>query len=49
MKVFRLPILVTGILLALFAPCSADPAPIIHYAPAENLERVAPRHVVPRR
>jgi hypothetical protein len=22
------------------APCRADPAPIIHYAPAENLEHV---------
>jgi phosphatidylserine/phosphatidylglycerophosphate/cardiolipin synthase-like enzyme len=26
--------------LASLAPCSADPAPIIHYAPAENLEHV---------
>ena len=28
------------LLLALLAPCRADPAPIIHYAPAENLEHV---------
>ena len=26
--------------LAALAPCLADPAPVIHYAPAENLERV---------
>ena len=27
-------------LLASLAPCAADPAPAIHYAPAENLEHV---------
>jgi phosphatidylserine/phosphatidylglycerophosphate/cardiolipin synthase-like enzyme len=29
-----------GLLLAPLAPTSADPAPAIHYAPAENLEHV---------
>jgi hypothetical protein len=33
-------ILAAGILLAPLAPCRADPAPVIHYAPAENLEYV---------
>ena len=28
------------LLLASLAPCCADPAPVIHYAPAENLEHV---------
>jgi hypothetical protein len=28
------------LLLAPLAPCGADPAPVVHYAPAENLERV---------
>jgi hypothetical protein len=28
------------LLLASFSPCAADPAPAIHYAPAENLEHV---------
>jgi hypothetical protein len=27
-------------LLASFSSCAADPAPAIHYAPAENLEHV---------
>jgi phosphatidylserine/phosphatidylglycerophosphate/cardiolipin synthase-like enzyme len=27
-------------LLASLAPCCADPAPVVHYAPAENLEHV---------
>jgi phosphatidylserine/phosphatidylglycerophosphate/cardiolipin synthase-like enzyme len=27
-------------LLASLAPCAADPAPAVHYAPAENLEHV---------
>ena len=26
--------------LTSLAPCSADPVPVIHYAPAENLEHV---------
>jgi hypothetical protein len=26
--------------LASLAPCCADPAPVIHYAPGENLEHV---------
>ena len=26
--------------LASLAPCGADPAPVIHYAPAENLEHI---------
>ncbi len=29
-----------SLFLASLAPCSADPAPVIHYAPAENLEHV---------
>ena len=28
------------LLLASFSPCAADPAPVIHYAPVENLEHV---------
>ena len=28
------------LLLASLSPCAADPAPAIHYAPAENLEHV---------
>jgi phosphatidylserine/phosphatidylglycerophosphate/cardiolipin synthase-like enzyme len=28
------------LLLASLAPCCADPAPVIHYAPAENLEHI---------
>jgi hypothetical protein len=28
------------LLLASLAPCCADPAPVIYYAPAENLEHV---------
>jgi hypothetical protein len=28
------------LLLVSLAPCRADPAPVIHYAPAENLENV---------
>jgi len=28
------------LLLASFSPCAADPAPAIHYAPAENLEHI---------
>jgi phosphatidylserine/phosphatidylglycerophosphate/cardiolipin synthase-like enzyme len=31
-------LIATGLLLAALLPCSADPAPVIHYAPAENLE-----------
>ena len=32
---------VTAVLfLTSLAPCGADPAPVIHYAPAENLERI---------
>jgi hypothetical protein len=26
--------------LTSLAPCQADPAPVIHYAPGENIERV---------
>jgi len=29
-----------ALLLASLAPCSADPAPVSHYAPVENLEHV---------
>ena len=29
-----------GLFLVSLAPCSADPAPVIHYAPGENLEHV---------
>jgi hypothetical protein len=39
MKVAR-PMLAAGIILAPLAPCRADPAPVFHYAPAENLEHV---------
>jgi phosphatidylserine/phosphatidylglycerophosphate/cardiolipin synthase-like enzyme len=39
MKVGRLT-LAAGLLLATFTPCSADPTPVIHYAPAENLEHI---------
>lgn len=28
------------LLLASLAPCRADPAPVIHYAPTENLEHI---------
>ena len=28
------------LLLAFAAPCGADPAPVIHYAPAENLKHI---------
>jgi hypothetical protein len=40
MNVNRL-MLAAGIPFASLAPCFADPAPIIHYAPAENLEHGA--------
>jgi hypothetical protein len=39
MNVNRL-MLAAGIPFASLAPCFGDPAPIIHYAPAENLEHV---------
>jgi phosphatidylserine/phosphatidylglycerophosphate/cardiolipin synthase-like enzyme len=39
MIVLRLA-LTAGIFLTTLAPCADDPAPIIHYAPAENLEHV---------
>jgi phosphatidylserine/phosphatidylglycerophosphate/cardiolipin synthase-like enzyme len=32
--------LTAGIFLVSLAPCAADPAPVIHYAPGENLEHV---------
>lgn len=32
--------IVACLLLASFAPGNADPAPVIHYAPAENLDHV---------
>jgi hypothetical protein len=32
--------LIAGFLLGSLAPCLADPAPVIHYAPGENLEHV---------
>jgi hypothetical protein len=39
MILFRVSL--TAILfLAPLAPCQADPAPVIHYAPAENLEHI---------
>ncbi|WP_036262170.1 phospholipase D-like domain-containing protein [Methylocapsa aurea] len=34
------PALTAAILFASAAPCAADPAPRIHYAPAENLEKI---------
>jgi hypothetical protein len=39
MDLFRAS-LTAAALLALWPPCHADPAPIIHYAPTENLEHV---------
>jgi phosphatidylserine/phosphatidylglycerophosphate/cardiolipin synthase-like enzyme len=33
-------VLAACILLSMFAPCSAGPAPTIHYSPAENLEYI---------
>jgi phosphatidylserine/phosphatidylglycerophosphate/cardiolipin synthase-like enzyme len=36
---FRTP-LTTFLLLGPLTPCCADPAPVIHYAPAENLEHI---------
>ena len=29
-----------ALLLVSLVPCAADPAPVIHYAPAENLEHI---------
>ena len=29
-----------SLLLASLAPCCADPAPVIHYSPGENLEHI---------
>ena len=45
-KIARVALRVTSssiaasLLLASLVPCCADPAPVIHYAPAENLEHV---------
>jgi hypothetical protein len=39
MKVARL-MLAAGVFLASFISCYADPTPVIHYAPAENLEHI---------
>jgi phosphatidylserine/phosphatidylglycerophosphate/cardiolipin synthase-like enzyme len=33
-------VLAAGLLLAALAPCCAELAPVIHYAPAENLEHI---------
>jgi hypothetical protein len=33
-------VLAAGLAVAPLTPCCADPAPVIHYAPAENLERI---------
>jgi hypothetical protein len=38
--VVRTSIAAVLLLLASFAPCCAEPARAIHYAPAENLEHV---------
>jgi hypothetical protein len=41
MKCGARPRIAVSLFLALLTPpCCADPAPVIHYAPAENLERV---------
>jgi phosphatidylserine/phosphatidylglycerophosphate/cardiolipin synthase-like enzyme len=40
MKLFRAAITTSAALLAITALTYADPAPTIHYAPAENLEHV---------
>jgi hypothetical protein len=39
MSLVRAP-LAAAIILGSFTPCGADPAPVIHYAPAENLEHI---------
>jgi hypothetical protein len=39
MNLFRVS-LTAFLFFAASAPCCADPAPIIHYAPAENLEHI---------
>ena len=39
MNLFRVS-LTAGLFLASLAPCLAEPAPSIHYAPGENLEHV---------
>jgi phosphatidylserine/phosphatidylglycerophosphate/cardiolipin synthase-like enzyme len=33
-------LIAASILLTSIVPCGADPAPVIHYAPAENLEKI---------
>ncbi len=40
MKFGTRPRIAASLLLASLAPCWADPAPVIHYAPNENLEHV---------
>jgi hypothetical protein len=39
LNIFRVSVTV-GLFLATLAPCYADPAPVIHYAPIENLEHI---------
>jgi hypothetical protein len=40
MKCGARPRIAASLLLASLAPCCADPAPAIHYAPTENLEHI---------
>jgi phosphatidylserine/phosphatidylglycerophosphate/cardiolipin synthase-like enzyme len=40
MKYGARPHIAVSLFLASFAPCCAEPAPVIHYAPGENLERI---------
>jgi hypothetical protein len=39
-SVSALSVQVAALFLASLAPCCADPPPVIHYAPTENLEHI---------
>jgi DNA-binding XRE family transcriptional regulator len=46
LNLFR-ALLTAALFVALVAPpCCADPAPVIHYAPIENLEHIDPEHEI---
>jgi hypothetical protein len=34
------PVVTIAAIIAVWLPCRIDPAPLIHYAPAENLEHI---------